>query len=144
MRGSETPSCLKAHTTSPEQSNASGPAAPHTNGRPILVLARARARAPTPVPADTGGASTGGVGRGTRATAAAFAAAAFAAAAFAAAACPAKVLAALVASSTIVETWTVCRAEASVEVTGGAGGVTAAGAWTGSAIAAPAGATAAS
>src|ERR1022692_1518615 len=41
-RGITTPACASDHCTSPEQSNARGPAAPQTYGRPILLSAAFR------------------------------------------------------------------------------------------------------
>src|SRR4051794_41501586 len=55
--GSETPACSHAHMVRPEQSNASGPAAPKTYGAPMTDSAAAAAVAPPP----DGGGIDGGV-----------------------------------------------------------------------------------
>src|SRR6478752_1019212 len=46
--GSETPACAQAHIVKPEQSNASGPAAPKTYGAPMTDSAAATAVAAPP------------------------------------------------------------------------------------------------
>src|SRR4051794_41974336 len=72
--GSETPACSHAHMVRPEQSNASGPAAPKTYGAPMTDSAAAAAVAPPPdgggidggvllPPPEVGGGGGGGVPR---------------------------------------------------------------------------------